>query len=49
MDVYSFIDSVCLKEEESEGLCVDEFQFYAISSHEGLSPRQDGIVGLAPI
>ena len=47
MQTYAFIDSVCLQGEDE--LCASDFQFYAINSQTGLSSKQDGIVGMAPV
>jgi hypothetical protein len=48
LDVMTFTDTVCLSDED-EGVCLDDFEFYAIDEQTGLSHHQDGIVGMAPI
>lgn len=49
LNVMTFSDKVCLNDDEEDLMCIGGFQFYPITSQEGLTKHQDGIIGLAPL
>ena len=46
LKVMAFTDLVCLG--DGQEFCADDFKFYPIYEEQGLSPHEDGIIGIAP-
>lgn len=45
LNVHEYQDSVCLEPET----CISDFPVYVMFSQEGLYPKSDGLVGIAPV